>query len=58
MELASDRSSGTVTRLIVDPDFDVPTTIDRFGRRLYAVNARFGTATGADATYEVVHVRG
>jgi sugar lactone lactonase YvrE len=58
VELASDRSSGTVTRTIVDPDFDVPTTIDRFGRRLYAVNARFGTATGPDATYEVVQVQG
>jgi sugar lactone lactonase YvrE len=37
-------SSGTVTMHITDPDdFDVPTTIDEFGKRLYAVNARFGT---------------
>jgi sugar lactone lactonase YvrE len=38
-----DRSlaSGTVTMHITDPDFDVPTTIDEFGKRLYAVNARF-----------------
>jgi sugar lactone lactonase YvrE len=33
--------SGTVTMHITDPDFDVPTTIDEFGKRLYAVNARF-----------------
>jgi sugar lactone lactonase YvrE len=38
-----DRSlaSGTVTMHITDTDFDVPTTIDEFGERLYAVNARF-----------------
>jgi sugar lactone lactonase YvrE len=57
VSLSSDFARGTVTRTITDPDLDVPTTIDRFGRRLYAVNARFGTATGADATYDVVQVR-
>jgi sugar lactone lactonase YvrE len=36
-------SSGTVVARITDPDFDVPTTIDDFGKRLYAVNARFRT---------------
>jgi sugar lactone lactonase YvrE len=35
--------SGTVTAHLTDPDFDVPTTIDEFGNRLYAVNARFRT---------------
>ena len=41
-----DRSlaSGTVTMHITHPDFDVPTTIDEFGNRLYAVNARFRPA--------------
>ena len=38
-------SSGTVTMHITDLDFDVPTTIDEFGHRLYAVNARFRPAT-------------
>jgi sugar lactone lactonase YvrE len=33
--------SGDVTAHLTDPDFDVPTTIDDFGERLYAVNARF-----------------
>jgi sugar lactone lactonase YvrE len=35
--------SGTVSMFLTDPDFDVPTTIDEFGKRLYAVNARFRT---------------
>jgi sugar lactone lactonase YvrE len=35
--------SGTVQMFLTDPDFDVPTTIDEFGKRLYAVNARFTT---------------
>ena len=41
---------------ITDPDFDVPTTIDRAGKRLYAVNARFGTATPTDQHYDIVKV--
>jgi hypothetical protein len=57
VNLASDLTRGTVSRTITDPDLDVPTTIDRFGRWLYAVNARFGTATGANARYDVVQVR-
>jgi len=36
-------TAGTVVAELTDPDFDVPTTIDEFGHRLYAVNARFGT---------------
>ena len=48
---------GVVTREITDSDFDIPTTIDRFGKWLYAVNARFGTASGPDAAYQVVQVR-
>jgi len=48
---------GVVTREITDDDFDVPTTIGKFGKWLYAVNARFGRASGPDATYQVVQVR-
>jgi sugar lactone lactonase YvrE len=33
--------TGDVQMHLTDPDFDVPTTIDDFGERLYAVNARF-----------------
>ena len=49
-------TAGRVTGFITDKDFDVPTTVDDYGRRLYAVNARFGT-TGATARYDVVQVR-
>ena len=55
--LNHDLTQGTVTREITDSDFDVPTTIDRFGKWLYAVNARFGTAPGPDTTYKVVQVK-
>jgi sugar lactone lactonase YvrE len=57
VKLSSDLSHGTVTRTITDSDFDVPTTIDRHGDRLYAVDARFGTANPGSATYSVVQVR-
>jgi sugar lactone lactonase YvrE len=50
-------ATGTVARTITDPDFDVPTTIDRLGNRLYAVNARFGTTPTPSTTYSVVQVR-
>jgi sugar lactone lactonase YvrE len=38
-----------------DDDFDVPTTIARHGKRLYAVNARFGEESPT-TTYDVVKV--
>lgn len=56
IRLASNLASGTEVRTITDPDFDVPTTIDRHGKRLYAVNARFGTPPGPSTTYSVVQV--
>ena len=52
--LSSDLTKATFVRAITDADFDVPTTIDRAGERLYVVNARFGTATPADQHYDVV----
>jgi sugar lactone lactonase YvrE len=55
--LAKGLASGTVARTITDPDFDVPTTIGRLGSRLYAVNARFGTAPTPSTAYSVVQVR-
>jgi sugar lactone lactonase YvrE len=56
VSLSPDLLHGSVTRTITDSDFDVPTTIAEFGRWLYAVNARFGTASGPNATYNVVQV--
>jgi sugar lactone lactonase YvrE len=49
--------SGTVTMHITDPDFDVPTTIDEFGKRLYAVNARFTTPPTPTTDYWVAQFR-
>ena len=52
--LSTDLTTASFVRAITDADFDVPTTIDRAGERLYVVNARFGTATPADPSYHVV----
>ena len=47
---------GEGKQLITDDPFDVPTTIDRFGSTLYAVNARFGTPPTPTTPYTVVRV--
>ena len=57
VQLGKDLATGTVGRTITDPDFDVPTTIDRLGSRLFAVNARFGTTPTPTTPYAVVQVR-
>jgi sugar lactone lactonase YvrE len=49
--------SGTVVAHITDPDFDVPTTIDDLGRRLYAVNARFTTTPTPMTPYWIAQFR-
>jgi sugar lactone lactonase YvrE len=43
VELSRNLASGKVTGFLTDPTLDIPATIDDFGRRLYAVNARFTT---------------
>jgi sugar lactone lactonase YvrE len=48
-------SARLVTR-ITDARFAIPTTIDDLGRRLYTVNARFGSPP-ATTDYQVVQVR-
>ncbi len=55
--LAANLRSGRVVRRIADPDFDVPTTIDDLGRRLYAVNARFGTPATPTTKYWLAQFR-
>jgi sugar lactone lactonase YvrE len=57
VRLSNDLSSGVVRTRLSDPDFSVPTTIDDLGKRLYAVNARFGIADPASASYQVVQLR-
>ena len=49
-------AAGRVVRTIMDPAFDVPTTVDDFGRFLYVVNARFGTPPTPETEYDVVRV--
>ena len=57
--IAVDRrlDAGRILGYLTDPDFDVPTTIDDHGQRLYAVNARFGTPPTPSTRYDVVQVR-
>jgi hypothetical protein len=55
--LAPDLASGTIVGTITSPGFDVPTTIAEFGKRLYVVNARFGTPPTATTEYWVTQVR-
>jgi sugar lactone lactonase YvrE len=57
VHLSPDLAKGTVAGEITNPNFDVPTTIARFGRSLYAVNARFTTPPTPTTTYTVVRVR-
>jgi len=57
IRLAPDLSSGVVTDHLQNGSFDVPTTIDRFGNTLYAVNARFTTAPTPTTEYSIVAVR-
>ncbi len=54
IRLSSDFKRGTVVDVVTDPDFDVPSTIDMIGGRIYAVNARFGTPNPDTASYAVV----
>jgi sugar lactone lactonase YvrE len=56
IELNARYTSGTLVDTISSPLFRVPTTIARFGDRLYVVNARFGTPPTPDTEYEVVRV--
>jgi sugar lactone lactonase YvrE len=54
--LSANLASGRVVTRLTDPDLAVPTTIDDLGRRLYAVNARFGTPNPGSAEYQVVQL--
>jgi sugar lactone lactonase YvrE len=56
IRLAANLGSGRVLTRLTDSDFAVPTTIDDLGRRLYAVNARFGISNPGDAEFQVVQL--
>ena len=58
IDLSPDLSTGTVEATITSQNFQVPTTVARFGDRLATVNAKFDTGFPPTAeTYEVVLVR-
>jgi hypothetical protein len=57
VRLAPNLRSGRILRELRSPSFSVPTTIDDLGRRLYAVNARFGTTPDRTTQYWLTQVR-
>ena len=57
IRLSHGLTSGQIVGTITNPDFDIPTTVDSFGKSLYAVNARFTTAPTPTTTYTVVKTR-
>ena len=56
IHLNNNWTAGQVVDTLTSPNFDVPTTIGRFGSALYAVNARFSTPPTSDTEYNVVRV--
>ena len=59
--LSRDLSAATLTKVLTDTDFRIPTTADLFGSWLYAVNARFdvcppGFCDPAGLKFEIVRV--
>ncbi|MEV0128945.1 superoxide dismutase [Dactylosporangium sp. NPDC050688] len=57
VKLAKDGRDGTLRGTVTDPRFDVPTTVAKFGNRLYLPNARFTTPPTPTTPYTVVAVR-
>lgn len=57
IKMKRDLSSGRVVDRITQDNFDVPTTLAKFGHSLYAPNAKFGTVEDPDtAPYEIVRI--
>jgi sugar lactone lactonase YvrE len=56
VELAPDGRSGTLVDTITDDDFQVPTTVAKFGKSLFLPNARFDTPPTPDTDYAVVRI--
>ena len=56
IKLAPGLSSGALVDELTNPNFDIPTTLDRFGDSLYVVNARFTSGNSPDLTYAIVRL--
>jgi sugar lactone lactonase YvrE len=57
IKLAGNLRSGRVLARLGNPGLDVPTTIADHGKRLYAVNARFGTPPTPTTDYWITQMR-
>lgn len=49
-------TTGELVDQLTDPDFQVPTTVARYGASLFLPNARFGTPPTPDTEYSVVRI--
>jgi sugar lactone lactonase YvrE len=56
IHLNSAGTSGELVDQLTDSDFQVPTTIAKYGRSLYLPNARFDTPPAPDTRYSVVRI--
>ena len=56
IELDAAGTSGEVVDELTSPDFQVPTTVARWGDSLFLPNARFGTPPTPDTEYSVVRI--
>ena len=56
VKLDSRWESGQLVDVLTDSNFDIPTTVARFGNALYVVNARFTTPPTPTTPYQVVRV--
>lgn len=55
-DLDAKATTATLRGTLTDPRFDVPTTVARWGNRLYLVNARFTSPQTPDTTFSGVAV--
>ena len=49
-------TSGTLVDQLTSDQFDVPTTVARYGSSLFLPNARFSTPPTPDTEYQVVRI--
>ena len=56
VQLDSRFTSGEIVDELTSENFDIPTTMTRFGNRFYLVNARFGTPEPESAHYSMVAI--
>ena len=55
--LSFDLTRGVITKHLTHDSLDIPTTVDRFGKTLYVVNARFTTPPEPTTDYSITAIR-